>query len=55
MDEFEAPRAEEAYRSSSSKEDSETYITVRVKSGYGVIEGLYIDDKHIREYIREVD
>ncbi len=53
MDEFEAPRAEEAHRKSSSKEDSETYITVRVKSGQGVIEGLYIDDKHIREYLRE--
>ena len=53
MDEFEAPRAEEAYRAGSRNEDSETYITVRVKSGYGVIEGLYIDDKHIREYIKE--
>jgi len=53
MDEFEAPRAEEAYRKSSRRGDSETYITVRVKSGSGVIEGLYIDNKHIREYIHE--
>lgn len=53
MDEFEAPRAEEAYRESNRSGDSETYITVRVKSGSGVIEGLYIDNKHIREYIKE--
>jgi hypothetical protein len=53
MDEFEAPRAEASYRAGSGKEDSETYITVRIKSGYGVIEGLYIDNRHIREYINE--
>jgi len=53
MDEFEAPKAEAAYRASSRKKDSETYITVRVRSGNGVIEGLYIDEKHIREYVKE--
>ena len=53
MDEFEAPKAEAAYRASSRKKDSETYITVRIRSGNGVVEGLYIDKKHIREYIKE--
>ena len=53
MDEFEAPKAEAAYRAGSRKKDSETYITVRIQSGNGVVEGLYIDKKHIREYIKE--
>lgn len=53
MDEFEAPKAEAAYRTSGRKEGFETYITVRVHSGNGVIEGLYIDDKHIREYVKK--
>jgi len=52
MEEFEAPRAEKVYREKRKDTHVNMYITVRVKNGFGVIEGLYIDGAHIREYGR---
>jgi len=52
MEEFEAPRAEKAYREKQKDKNIHMYITVRVKNGFGVIEGLYIDGVHIREYMK---
>ncbi len=51
MKEDEAQLAEDAYRENSNKNN--TYITVRIKYGYGVIENLFIDGKPVREYIAE--
>lgn len=53
MDENEAPKAELAYRENNRGENRKTYITVRVKSGYSVLEELYINDKPVRECIKE--
>ncbi len=52
MEEFEAPHAEKTYREKQRDENVHMYITVRVKNGFGVIEGLYIDGVHIREYVK---
>jgi hypothetical protein len=52
MDEFEAPKAEIVYRKKQRDENVHMYITVLVKNGFGVIEGLYIDGVHIREYVK---
>ena len=52
MDEFEAPQAEKVYREKQANEHTHMYIKVRVKNGFGVIEGLYIDGIHIREYVK---
>lgn len=53
MDENEAPKAERAYRENNIGENRKTYITVRVKAGYSVLEELYINDKPVRECIKE--
>lgn len=49
MEESEALKAENAYRENSRKEN--TYITVKIWNGYGVIEELFIDNTPVREYI----
>lgn len=51
MEESEALKAETAYRENSRKEN--TYITVKVWAGYGVIKELFIDNTPIREYINK--
>lgn len=45
--------AERAYRSATWDEDKPTYIAVRIRSGFGVIEELYIADKPLRQYLEE--
>lgn len=45
--------AEQAYRSATWDEDKPTYIAVRIRSGFGVIEELYISDKPLRTYLEE--
>jgi len=45
--------AERAYRSATRDEEKPTYITVRIRSGFGVIEELYISDKPLRAYLEE--
>jgi uncharacterized membrane-anchored protein len=54
MEETKAPKAEEAYRQQVIRRDTTnaTYVVVRVKSGRGVIEDLYIKDTPIREFLK---
>jgi hypothetical protein len=44
-----APEAERAYRGSAQV--SNAYITVRVLDGRAVIDGLYIDDEPLEQYL----
>jgi len=56
MEETQAPLAEEVYRKHHGRDgqsDRAAYVGVRVKDGRGVIEDLYIDNKPIREFLRE--
>lgn len=45
--------AERAYRSATWDENKPTYVAVRIRSGFGVIEELYISDKPLRTYLQE--
>ena len=49
MEEKLAPEAERIYNSG----NKDAYIKVRVKNGVGVIEGLYIEDMRIEEYVKK--
>lgn len=51
MNEFDAPAAEIAYRNQSRTEDG-AHVVVRVREGRGVIDGLYIGDVPVEEYLR---
>ncbi|MFW6413921.1 MAG: GDYXXLXY domain-containing protein [Verrucomicrobiota bacterium] len=53
MDEYEAPAAERAYWRSSGDTDREAYVTVRVRSGFAVLEELYIQDLPISEFLKK--
>lgn len=46
-----APLAEESYRSAAGDSRANTYVTVRIKEGQGVIQGLFIDGTPIEEYV----
>jgi len=48
-----APAAEQAYRQHSHRDARDAYITVRVRSGFAVLEDLYIGGKPIGEFLRE--
>jgi uncharacterized membrane-anchored protein len=48
-----APAAEEAYENQNREEKRGAYVTVRIKNGYGVLEGLFIGDKPIAEFLRD--
>ena len=48
-----APRAERAYIEHSRQSERDAYIEVRVRSGVGVIENLYVGGMPIREYLME--
>lgn len=52
MEEKAAPKAERLYWTSSQKRKNDTYITVRIKDGFAVIEGLYIDGQRIEEAVK---
>ena len=51
LDEYKAPEAERAYWNSLQRATHPTYITVRVRKGFGVIEGLFIDNTPLNEYL----
>lgn len=53
MEEKLAPAAEKAYREHNIRGTQDAYITVRVKSGYAVVENLYIAGKPILEFLKE--
>ncbi|MEL6254583.1 MAG: GDYXXLXY domain-containing protein [Bacteroidota bacterium] len=55
MNEEMAPKAEEAVRKFSEWGKEEVYVDVRIKEGMAVIEQLYIQDKPIEEFLREVE
>lgn len=53
MEEKAAPAAEAAYRKHSRQGNKDAYITVRVKSGFAVLEELYVGGKPILEFIQQ--
>ncbi len=53
LEEAIAPAAEQAYRTSNSEDEKDAYVTVRIKDGYGVLEGLFIGGKPIVEFLRD--
>ncbi|MCX8038472.1 MAG: GDYXXLXY domain-containing protein [Candidatus Sumerlaeia bacterium] len=53
MNEKAAPQAERAYWEHSRIDRQNAYVTVRVRNGLAVIEGLYIGDKSIEDFVRE--
>lgn len=58
MEESVAPQAESAYRKHANGRNEKkvgTFITVRVKSGLGVIEDLYIDNTPVLEFLEKND
>jgi uncharacterized membrane-anchored protein len=52
MNEAMAPAAEQAYIANSRRANQNTYATVRVWRGQAVLEGVYIGDQRIEDYIR---
>ncbi len=50
MDEKLAPKAETTYRA----ERRDAYVVLKVKNGKGVIEGLYINDERIEDYVKNL-
>ena len=53
MNEKEAPAAETAYREHSNRKQQDAYITVRVKSGFAVLEHLYLGGVIMEEYLKK--
>jgi len=53
MQEKAAPLAEKAYRKHSRRGSQDAYVAVRIKSGFAVLEELYIAKKPILEFIKE--
>lgn len=53
MEEGAAPAAERAYRENSTERKHDAYVKVKVRSGFAVIEELYIEDKPIMEYLEQ--
>ena len=53
MAEAAAPAAEQRYREASRRgTNRDTWITVRVRNGVGVIDGLFIDGVRIEDAVR---
>ncbi|MFP6581026.1 MAG: GDYXXLXY domain-containing protein [Candidatus Hydrogenedentota bacterium] len=52
LEESKAPEAERVYRESLREAERSTYITVRIKSGFGVLEELYINDTPVHEFLQ---
>jgi uncharacterized membrane-anchored protein len=48
-----APEAERVYWEHSIGEEASAYAVVRVRNGQGVIEGLFIEDTRIEDYVRQ--
>ena len=53
LEEAIAPAAEQAYEDRSRDDKKDAYVTVRIKNGYGVLEGLFIGGKPIVEFLRD--
>ncbi|NQS99856.1 MAG: GDYXXLXY domain-containing protein [Candidatus Omnitrophica bacterium] len=53
MEEKAAPAAEKAYREHSRNKSKDAYVTVRIKSGFAVLEELYVGGKPISEFIKQ--
>jgi uncharacterized membrane-anchored protein len=53
MNEAMAPAAEQAYWANSRRANQNTYATVRVWRGQAVLEGVYIGDQRIEDYIQQ--
>jgi uncharacterized membrane-anchored protein len=51
MDEYDAPRAEAAFQSSSAKGDA--FVALRVREGRAVIEDLFVDGRPIAERLSD--
>ena len=51
MNEDAAPEAERAYLEHSNVRQRDAYITVRVWKGYAVLDGLFIADQRIEEFL----
>lgn len=51
LDENIAPAAEQAYREHSRRGRQDAFVTVRVKSGFAVLEELYIGEMPITDFI----
>ena len=50
-----APEAERAYMNNSTLNNQNAYVIIRVRNGDAAIEQLYIDNKPVAEYLREVE
>ena len=53
MGEEAAPAAEKAYRQHSRQKSKDAYVTVRIKSGFAVLEELYVGGKPILEFLEQ--
>lgn len=53
MEEKAAPIAEAVYRKYSSQNKRDAYVTVRIKSGFAVLEELYVGGEPISEFIEK--
>jgi uncharacterized membrane-anchored protein len=53
LEESLAPEAEAAYRRHSSRTKQDAYVTVRVRSGFAVLEELYVADKPILRFLAD--
>ncbi len=54
MNEWSAPEAERAYWDNSRIANKNAYVTVRVLDGEAVVEGLYIGDQPIEDYMKNM-
>ncbi len=52
MEEKAAPRAEQAYLEHSRRGKQDAYVTVKVKDGFAVIEGLYVGEQRIEDLVK---
>lgn len=52
MEEKAALRAEKIYREHSRQDKRDAYVTVKIKDGFGVVEGLYVGGQKIEDLIK---
>jgi uncharacterized membrane-anchored protein len=52
MEEKAAPAAERVYRQHTQRDKQDAYVTVRVKDGFAVIEGLFVGGQKIEDAVR---
>lgn len=55
MDEFKAPKAESIYRESTIDSTQKTYAVVSILNGDAVVKDVMINDKPIRQVIKELE